>query len=181
MEAIERALAENRRALTEYEAKRLLAGYGIPVTRETVASSRADTVDAARSIGFPVVIKGSGAELMHKSEAGAVLVNILNEADVTAAFDDVSRRLGSKFEGVLVQEMIKGRRELVIGMHREPHFGPCVMLGLGGVMTEIINDTAFRVAPFDEIEALDMVSHLRAKQIFDADRKSTRLNSSHYS
>ena len=99
-----------------------------------------------------------------------VFVKLDNEAAVREAFDRVADLLGNAFEGVLIQEMVPGKRELVLGLHREPRFGPCVMLGMGGVLTEIINDTAFRIAPFDETEALDMTVQLRAEKIFQAFR-----------
>ena len=166
MEIIEQALARGQRALTEYEAKKLLSAYSVPVTRERLADSRESAAAAAAEIGYPVVLKGSGADLMHKSEAGAVLVNIDGEAALLKAYGQIEERMGEAFEGVLVQEMVDGKRELVVGLHREPQFGPCVMLGIGGVLTEIINDTSFRIAPFDAAEALDMTGELRAEKIF---------------
>jgi succinyl-CoA synthetase beta subunit len=166
MEIIAEALAEGRRALTEHEAKLLLAGYGIPITREALASDAEAAARAAEGIGYPVVVKGSGAELMHKSESGVVFVNLGNREAVKNACKTIKERLGASFEGVLVQEMVTGKRELVMGLHREPQFGACVMLGIGGVLTEIIDDTSFRIAPFDHAEALDMAAQLRAKEIF---------------
>ncbi|MFW5901502.1 MAG: acetate--CoA ligase family protein [Thermodesulfobacteriota bacterium] len=173
MEIIEQALARGQRALTEYEAKKLLSAYGIPVTREQLAGDRESAAAAAAEIGYPVVLKGSGADLMHKSEAGAVWVNINGEAALLKAYGQIEERMGKAFEGVLVQEMVAGKRELVVGLHREPRFGPCVMLGLGGVLTEIINDTSFRIAPFDAAEAMDMAEELRAEKIFQAFRGET--------
>ena len=167
---IEQALAENQRALSEYDAKRFLSGFGVGVTREKQAADRDSALAAAREIGFPVVVKGSGASLMHKTESGVVFVNIGQEKGVAEAFDAIAGKLGHAFEGVLVQEMVSGKRELVLGLHREPQFGPCVMLGLGGVLTELINDTAFRIAPLDRAEALDMAAELRSSKIFDAFR-----------
>lgn len=166
MGIIDEAMARNQRSLSEYEAKKLLSGYGIPVTRENLASDRDAAVAAAAEIGFPVVVKGSGADLMHKTESGVVFVNISDEQGVAEAFDSVAAKMGSGFEGVLVQEMVSGVRELALGLHREPQFGPCVMLGLGGVLTELVNDTVFRIAPFDETEAADMAAGLRADKIF---------------
>ncbi len=170
VDIIERALKRRQRALSEHEAKTLLSAYGIPVTREVLAPDPQGAAAAAAEIGFPVVLKGSGAELMHKSEAGAVFVNIDGEAQLSKAFKQIQERMGDAFEGVLVQEMVAGKRELVVGLHREPQFGPCVMLGIGGVLTEILNDTSFRIAPFDASEAVDMADELRGKKIFQAFR-----------
>ncbi|MFO7840407.1 MAG: acetate--CoA ligase family protein [Desulfosalsimonadaceae bacterium] len=166
MEMIQQALAANQHALGEHEAKKLLADYGIPITREALARDKTEALAAAAEIGYPVVIKGSGAELLHKSESGVVFVNLDSEAAVKDACDRIAQLLGDRFAGVLVQEMVSGKRELVLGLHREPQFGPCVMLGIGGVLTELINDTAFRIAPFDETEARDMTEELRAYKIF---------------
>jgi len=170
MEMIEQALARGQRALTEYEAKKLLSAYDIPVTREHLAGDRESAAAAAAEIGYPVVLKGSAADLMHKSEAGAVFVNLDREEAVLKAYGQIEERMDEAFDGVLVQEMVAGKRELVVGLHREPQFGPCVMLGIGGVLTEIINDTSFRIAPFDAVEAMDMTGELRAEKIFRAFR-----------
>lgn len=170
MEIINQAVAANQQALSEYQAKLVLAGYGICVTREKLAADRDAAVAAAREIGFPVVVKGSGANLMHKTESGVVFVNIADEQGVAGAFETIAGRLGGNFKEVLIQEMVSGKRELVLGLHREPQFGPCVMLGLGGVLTELINDTAFRIAPFNETEAKDMAADLRSSEIFKAFR-----------
>ncbi|MGM0454397.1 MAG: acetate--CoA ligase family protein [Thermodesulfobacteriota bacterium] len=167
MEIIENAVARGQRALSEFEAKRLLSAYGIPVTRESLVHSAEEAAQAAREIGFPVVVKGSSANLMHKTEAGAVVLNITDADAAAAAFDRLAGRLGDQMDGAIVSEMVSAKREIVLGLHREPQFGPCVMLGIGGVMAEVLNDTAFRVAPFDEKEALDMAAELRSAKIFE--------------
>ncbi len=159
------------RALSEYESKKLLADYGIPVTDEVLVHSPDQAVAASNKIGFPVVLKACSPELMHKSEAGCIELSLPSDDDVIKAYDrilsSVSGSIFGELEGILVQEMISGARELVLGLTREPQFGPCVMLGLGGVMTEIFNDTVFRVAPFDQVEAEDMVSELKCRAMLD--------------
>ncbi len=157
-------------ALSEYESKKLLAEYGIPVTEEVLVQSRDQAVAAAKRIGFPVVLKACSPELMHKSEAGCVELSLTSDDDVAHAYDRILSSVSVELEGVLVAEMVAGARELVLGLTREPQFGPCVMLGLGGVMTEIFKDTVFRVAPFDRVEAEDMVSELKSKAMLNAFR-----------
>ena len=166
MTVIEKALAEDRRMLNEYEARQLLAAYGFPAMREGLAGSAEDAVNAAEAIGFPVAVKAYGRDLLHKTEAGAVFLNVADAAGVRGAYAHMEKSLGRRMEGVVVSEMVPGRRELVMGLHREAGFSPCVMIGIGGVMAEIINDTAFRVAPIDAAEALDMALDLRARDIF---------------
>ena len=164
----------SHRAMSEYESKKMLAEYGIPVTEEILVQSRDQAVAAAKKIGFPVVLKACSPELMHKSEAGCVELSLTSDDDVANAYDRIlssmSGSIAGELEGVLVAEMVTGARELVLGLTREPQFGPCVMLGLGGVMTEIFKDTVFRVAPFDRVEAEDMVSELKCSAMLNSFR-----------
>lgn len=164
------AMEKGEKALSEYTAKQLLAAYGVPVTREILAREKDQAVEAAGNIGYPVVLKACSPELMHKSESGAVVVGIENTEALMAAYDRVVSATSAPLEGILIQEMVHGRRELVVGLNRDPQFGPCVMLGLGGVLTEAIKDIVFRVAPFNQNEALDMMDELRSKAILDSFR-----------
>jgi acetate---CoA ligase (ADP-forming) subunit beta len=158
---IQSALNKGQRALSEYQSKKLLAEYGIPVTAEILVQSVEEAMSAAKKIGYPVALKACSPDLMHKSEAGVIELQLKSANDVAAAYERVKSRILFELEGVLVQEMVTGMRELVFGMSREPQFGPCVMLGMGGVMTEILNDAVFRVAPFDVAEAREMAEELR--------------------
>lgn len=167
---IRSGLARGQKALSEYESKKLLGLHGIPVTREKLSHSADEAVSAAGGIGFPVVLKACSAELMHKSERGGIELNLRSEGDVRAAYERILRSVDLELEGVLVQEMVMGQRELVVGLNRDPQFGPCVMLGIGGILTEVFQDTVFRMAPFDTIEAKDMTEELRFKGILGAFR-----------
>jgi succinyl-CoA synthetase beta subunit len=160
------ALARGQGALSEYDAKRLLSGYGVPVTREALARDARQAVAIARQIGGPVALKACGAELLHKTEAGLVKLNLSADAQVTAAFEELSSRAGGSIEGILVQEMVAGQREVVAGLVRDAQFGPCVMLGLGGVFTEALDDAAMRMAPVDQADVAQMIGDLRCKAIF---------------
>jgi succinyl-CoA synthetase beta subunit len=164
------ALDRGQPALSEYESKKLLHFYGIPVAREKLSRSAVEAVSAAADLGFPVVLKASSPELMHKSERGCIELNIRSEGDVREAYGRIISSVDLELEGVLVQEMVPGQRELVVGLTRDPQFGPCVMLGIGGIMTEVLEDTAFRMAPFGKIEAKDMTEELRFKAILGAFR-----------
>ena len=166
-ELVHDAMEKGQKALSEHAAKQLLAAYGVPVTREILAREKGQAVEAADTIGYPVVLKACSPELMHKSESGGVVVGIENATTLTEAYERVVAATDAPLEGILIQEMVHGRRELVIGLNRDPQFGPCVMLGLGGVLTEAIKDIVFRVAPFDQAEALDMMDELRSKAILD--------------
>jgi acetate---CoA ligase (ADP-forming) subunit beta len=170
MDLIKKALDKGQKALSEYESKLLLQTYGIPVTREGLAGSADQAADLAAKLGYPVALKACSPDLMHKSEAGAIALGLRDEGEVREAYFGLSSSAKVPLEGILVQEMIHGNRELVLGLSRDAQFGPCVMLGLGGVLTEVINDTVFRVAPLEDIDARDMMDELRAKAILDAFR-----------
>ncbi len=170
MELIQKALAEGRTTLSEHESKQLLAAYGIPVTKEIVVEKREDVAKAAGKIGYPLVMKGSSAEIAHKTEKGLIRVDIRNDAEALEAFDSLTSRMGVTRPAVLVQEMVSGKRELVVGLTRDPQFGPCVMFGLGGIFTEVLKDVSFRVAPLEKVDALEMMREIRAHKILDAVR-----------
>jgi acetyl-CoA synthetase (ADP-forming) len=164
-----KALQKGQLALSEYESRKAIASAGVPITREALVQSRDEAMDQAEKIGFPVVLKGSSPELTHKTEMGMVRVNLKDRDDVGSAFDELSGK-GIKLEGVLVQEMVKGHREFVIGLTRDPQFGPCVMFGLGGIFTEAMKDVSFRVAPLSEDDAREMIGEIRAAKLLDAFR-----------
>jgi len=170
MQVLKRVLKEGRKALTEYEAKKVLRSYGIPATREFLVHSQKEAVEKAERLGYPVVLKGSGSQLLHKTELDVIRLNLKNAREVREAFREIKKNAGDKLEGVLVQEMVKGERELVIGLIKDPQFGPCVMFGLGGIYTEILRDVSFRVAPITQQDAYQMMEEIRAKKILDAVR-----------
>ena len=161
-ELIERAKSEGRNILTEAESKQLLKHYGVPVVNESVAETLDDAVAQAQITGFPVVLKGLGSQMTHKTERGLVRLNLKDTDDVHSAARDILERAGDDFEGFLIQPMLAGRREFVAGLFRDAQFGPVVMLGLGGVFTEALNDVVFRLAPLNEVHASHMLDELRA-------------------
>lgn len=170
MSIIERAQKRGAKALSEYESKQFLSQYGVPVTREKLARTEDEAVRAASEIGFPVVLKGSGEALSHKSELDLVAVDLRDETEVRRVYKRLTGHPQVKVEEVLVQQMVKGERELVVGLTRDRSFGPCVMFGLGGIFTEILRDTCFRLAPLTRSEAMEMLDEIRAKKILDAVR-----------
>jgi acyl-CoA synthetase (NDP forming) len=170
VEILERALQESRTTLSEYESKGLLRAYNIPVTREIEADDQNKLMKAMQEIGFPLVMKACGPQLTHKTERGLVRVDIRNEQEAITAFREIMNEIGRDEGRVLVQEMVKGQRELVVGLTRDPQFGPCVMFGLGGIFTEILKDISFRVAPIEKRDALEMMQDIKARKILGAVR-----------
>tara|TARA_E500000331_G_scaffold168185_1_gene162665 strand:+ start:440 stop:1147 length:708 start_codon:yes stop_codon:yes gene_type:complete len=174
---IHKALASGHGALSEYDSKRLLAAYGVPVTREKLVKTVSDAKKAAETMGYPVVLKGCAPDLLHKTEAGLVAVGLSSAKDVIDAFKMLSGRAGTDFTGdYLVQEMVKGSRELMIGMTRDEQFGPSVMFGLGGIFTEVLEDVSFRLAPLKIADAREMMAEIRAARILDAVRGMARVD-----
>ncbi len=163
------AVARQQKTLTEYESKQLLAAYGIPVTGDRLALSEEAAVAAALAVGFPVVLKGSAADVAHKTEKGLVHLGLTSAEEVRLAYRAVRKEAGAEIP-VLVAEMLPRGRELLVGMTRFPAFGPCVMLGLGGVFAEALRDITFRAAPLGEAEAEEMLHDLRANAIFEESR-----------
>ncbi|UCE54187.1 MAG: acetate--CoA ligase family protein [Desulfobacterales bacterium] len=170
MKLIEDALKRGATSLSEYESKLLLAEYGIPITREGIVSTAEDAVKKAAEIGYPVVLKGSGEAISHKTEMNLISLNLKDEEDVRQAFKELTTNPKAEVKEVLVQQMIKGDRELMVGLTRDSQFGPCVMYGLGGIFTEILEDVAFRVAPLTRWDAMDMMNDIKGKKILEAFR-----------
>jgi succinyl-CoA synthetase beta subunit len=162
-------------ALTEHEALQLVAHAGLPVMPCTHAATAEDAVAAAAGHAYPVVLKLSSRTITHKSDVGGVKLNLADATAVRAAFDAIlasarAAEPGAHIDGVLVAPMIKGGVECILGVQRDPVFGPVVMFGLGGVMVEALKDVSFRIAPIDEIEARAMVDEIRARRVLDGMR-----------
>ncbi len=170
MEIIQKVLGEGRHVLSEYESKLLLAQYGIPVTREIVVEDETDLISAARDIGYPLVLKGCSSEISHKTETNIIRLDIRTDEEATTAFRQIKANMNGRPGGVLVQEMVRGQRELMAGLTRDPQFGPCVMFGLGGIFTEILKDVSFRLAPLKHLDALDMMQEIKGHKILEAVR-----------
>jgi acetyltransferase len=161
---INQAKANGQKALDENAAKRLLAQYGVPVTKEVLASTKAEAMDAARKIGYPVALKACSWEIMHKSGKGLIALNIENAAHLKDNFQSIQKAAGKPVP-VLVQEMLQGSREFLAGMTRFAGFGPCVVFGLGGVFTEIYRDTTIRLAPLADADIEEMFADIHARKL----------------
>jgi acetyltransferase len=165
-QALEIVRAAQGQALTEMAGKQLLALYGIPVTQERLATSAAEAARAAQEIGFPVAMKIVSPQIIHKTEAGGVVLNVARADEARAAFERIThnaRQYNARAElhGVSVQEMVQGGRETIIGMSTDPQFGPGIVFGLGGIFVEVLHDTVLRVPPLDADEAHAMIDTLK--------------------
>ncbi len=158
---------EGRATAGDAEAREVLQAYGIPLPKTILARTAEEAVAAAEAIGYPVVLKIASPDILHKTDIGGVKVNLTSAADVRDAFDLIIYRAtrhmpDANIWGCQVQQMIKGGRETIIGVNRDPQFGPLIMFGLGGVYVEAFKDVTFRVAPIDRREAREMIGEIRS-------------------
>ncbi|MEU0008933.1 acetate--CoA ligase family protein [Streptomyces sp. NPDC006314] len=167
------ALMRPGRQLSEHAAKQLLRAYGIRVPREQLVTSAAAAVRAAGQVGYPVVMKASGAQIAHKTELGLVKIGLTSASQVRDAYrelTDIARYEGVSLDGVLVCQMVERGVEMVVGVTHDELFGPTVTVGLGGVLVEVLRDVAVRVPPFGEDRARDMLTDLRGRALLDGVR-----------
>jgi acyl-CoA synthetase (NDP forming) len=162
---IAKARAEQRHLL-ETEAEELFADHGLPVPAFRLATSEAAAVAAARELGFPVVLKIVSPDILHKSDAGGVKVRLADAAAVSAAYREMmaavaARVPGARVQGVLVAPSAPEGLECIVGMTRDPQFGPALMFGLGGIFVELLKDVSFRVLPVTRSDAEEMVREIR--------------------
>ena len=167
--------------VSEAGALARLKDAGIPVMPHRLATSAAEAAAAAESFGFPVVAKIVSPDILHKTEIGGVMLNLQDKAQVAAAYDELRARAAkakpnAKIEGVLVAPMIKGGVECIMGVQRDPVFGPVVMFGLGGILVEALRDVSFRLAPFDKAEAHRMIDQIKARAVLDGWRGAPKAD-----
>lgn len=167
--------AAHGQALTETAGKQILNLYGIPTTREALATTAEEAVHLAQEIGFPVAMKIVSPHIMHKTEAGGVLLQVQSAEEVRTGFTRIlenARRYNAQaqLDGVSIQEMVSGGHEMIIGMIRDPQFGPGVLLGLGGIFVEILKDVVIRVPPLSPEDAQEMIESLKGKAILTGAR-----------
>ena len=169
------ARSANRTLLTEVESKQLLHTAGLNVTQARLATSADEAVAAASEIGFPVVLKIVSGDIAHKSDVGGVALNLGDAAAVPTAYDGMMASVrqaapGASIEGVSVQTMAKPGTEVIIGLTRDPQFGPVLMFGLGGIMVEVLKDVAFRIVPLEPRDAAQMVREIRGYPVLEGVR-----------
>jgi acyl-CoA synthetase (NDP forming) len=167
---VKKARQEGRLALSETESNRILSRFGVPIAPDALVNSESEALEHARHIGYPVVLKGHGPKLTHKTERSLVRVNLKSDTELRTAFHEITKAAGEDGEGCLLQPFIEGRREFVAGLFRDAQFGPVVMFGLGGVFTEALADTAFRIVPFDETQARQMIGEISSKSLLGSFR-----------
>ncbi|WP_319409376.1 acetate--CoA ligase family protein [uncultured Desulfosarcina sp.] len=176
-EFVKNALESGRSALTEVESKKILGKNGVPVVAETIVATSAEAVVAAADFGFPVVLKGIGDNLWHKTEGGLIYLNLADEIAVSVAAEKILRAPGRV--KILVQPQIVGKREFVAGLFRDPLFGPAILFGLGGILTEALSDVVFRLAPLSREDAVDMIESIQSQSLLGPWRGEQAVDRQH--
>jgi acetyl-CoA synthetase (ADP-forming) len=161
------------------QTMKLLEKYKLPFVKSKLCKSAELAQKNAKVIGFPVALKVVSPNIIHKSDIGGVRVNLQNEEEVKNAFEQIIKKTKSlakrKLEGVLVQKMESGT-EVIIGMKKDPQFGPVILFGLGGIFVEILKDTSLRIAPIDKKEAMEMIQEIKAYKILEGARGKKGVN-----
>ncbi|TFF91032.1 acetyl-CoA synthetase, partial [Candidatus Thorarchaeota archaeon] len=174
------ALGEGRTFVLEHEAKDIMSSYGIPVPPYATAASADDAVKKSKEIGYPVVLKILSKDILHKSDAGGVKINLNTEDEVREAFDEImsnAKDYGKKegievdlSRGVFISEFAEMGTEIIVGVTRDPQFGHAIMVGLGGIFVEVLKDVSFRLIPFTEADAKEALEELKAYKILEGVR-----------
>ncbi len=164
-------IAANQTVLTEFESKELLEELGIPVPTQKLTGSKKETISAAEEIGFPIVLKLIAEDVIHKSDTGAVKLNLRSKEDIDKAYDELMKIPSQKEKKISVQKMAEEPiTELIIGMTTDPQFGPALMFGIGGILVELLEDVSFRIAPITEYDAKEMIHEIKGFPILDGYR-----------
>ena len=176
-----KALDEGKQFLNEVESKEVLREAGIDTTEAYMAGSKDEAVETAKKIGFPVVLKVMSTQIVHKSDIGGVKLGLNDESEVASAYDEVmaavkSKEPSAKIDGVSVQGMARPGTEVIMGMSKDPQFGPVLMFGLGGILVEVLKDVSFRIVPLARRDAREMIKEIKGYPILEGYRGQEPAN-----
>ena len=170
-EVLKNKIESGQNVLTEFESKELLEEIGIKIPAQTLTKTKDETIAAAEKIGFPVVLKLMAEDVVHKSDTGAVKLNIKNKEEAGSAYDDLMKIESQSEKQISVQKMAdEPITELIIGMTTDAQFGPALMFGIGGILVELLEDVSFRIAPITEYDAKEMIHEIKGFPILDGYR-----------
>ncbi len=169
---------KEKRSLLETEAKKLLKEYGIPVPDFKLIKSENEIIGLAKEINFPIVMKIVSPDIIHKSDTGGVKVGIKDKEEAIAAYQEIISKAKkhnkeAQIYGVITYSMIPQATEVIIGMMKDPHFGPVIMFGLGGIFVEVLKDVSFRILPIEERDAREMITEIKGYEILKGARGGT--------
>ncbi|MFN4336761.1 MAG: 3-hydroxypropionate--CoA ligase [Candidatus Nitrosocaldus sp.] len=177
-EVLKETMENKHKVITEEQAKQILTSYGIKVPPYALVKSVDEAVHEARRIGFPLVMKVVSPEILHKTDVGGVRVGVRSEEEVRDAFNDMYGRLASRYDvkGILLEKMMPQGVEMIVGLQYDEQFGPVIMLGLGGIFTEVFRDVSFRMLPISKEDALAMIEELNGKKVLEGFRGSKPID-----
>src|SRR2546422_4122196 len=172
-------ISTDHKVITEDHSKAVLRKYGVKVPGYALVNTTKEAVKAAKKLGFPLVMKVVSPQILHKTDVGGVKIGLQNEKEVKKAFTDMYSRLSKKkgvqLKGILLEKMVPQGVELIVGLQNDPQFGPVIMVGLGGVLTEIFRDVAFRMLPITIGDARSMLAELKGSKILQGYRGSEQI------
>jgi acetyltransferase len=181
-ELIDKVRSEGRLSIGDSEAREILLAYGMQIPESELADNTTEAINIANKIGYPVVLKIASPDILHKTDIGGVKVGLQNDEQLKDAFELMVYRANrylpeARIWGCLVQEMVpSGNLEVLVGMNRDPQFGPLVTFGLGGIYVETLKDVTFRIAPFSKLDAQAMLNEIRAKALLDGVRGNPEVD-----
>jgi len=177
----EQANNEGRSILTEFESKRILKQVGIPVVETKLAKTQKEASLLSQKMGFPVVLKIASPDVIHKSDSGGVKLSITSVAEVKKAYDEILKKVGKQYpraviHGVSVQKMVRPGTEVIVGVSKDPQFGPVIMFGLGGIFVELLKDVSFRVIPVERRDVQEMIKEIKGYPLLEGYRGKEPAN-----
>jgi acyl-CoA synthetase (NDP forming) len=177
----EKTRREGRTFLTEIESKELLKGVGINTTEVKLATSKGEAIAISREFGFPIVLKIASPDIVHKSDVGGVKIDLKSATQVGKAYREIMTSVNQKYsqariDGVSVQKMARPGVEVIIGMSKDPQFGPVIMFGLGGIFVEILKDVSFRIVPLARRDAREMIKEIKGYPVLEGYRGQEPAN-----
>jgi len=177
----EQANNEGRSILTEFESKRILKQVGISVVETKLAKTQKEASLLSQKMGFPVVLKIASPDVIHKSDSGGVKLSITSVAEVKKAYDEILKKVGKQYpraviHGVSVQKMVRPGTEVIVGVSKDPQFGPVIMFGLGGIFVELLKDVSFRVIPVERRDVQEMIKEIKGYPLLEGYRGKEPAN-----
>jgi acyl-CoA synthetase (NDP forming) len=177
----DKAKKEGRSILTEFESKRFLKQVGIPVVETRLAKNQKEAVSISQKIGFPVALKITSPDVVHKTDSGGVRLGLKNASEVKKACDDILKSVKKKYpraliHGISVQKMVPPGTEVIIGTSKDPQFGPVIMFGVGGIFVEVLKDVSFRVIPVKRKDAQEMIREIKGFPLLEGYRGKEPAN-----
>ena len=178
---LDRAKTEKRTVLTEFESKKLLERAGIPVVETRLVRTKRETISVSKEMGFPVVLKITSPDIVHKSDSGGVKLGIANATQAGKAYSEIMLSIKQRYpsaiiHGLTVQKMAPPGIQVIVGMNKDPQFGPVLMFGLGGILVELLKDVSFRIVPVTKRDAAEMIREIKGYPLLEGYRGQEPAN-----